>query len=127
MRKYHVYVPRTGITEIVENKDDFSALLRDLIGEDAAEYFDAATSPKSIIGETDEDEFAVKGFCSGECICVQRAQEHFEHLLYNIGTVATEAFDKMMEGYHVGGRCTKKEQIALDAFAKVMAIVSRNI
>ena len=127
MGKYHVYVPRTGRTEIVEIKDDFSALLRDLIGEDAAEYFDDATSPKSIIGGADEDEFAEKGFCSGECICVQRTQEHFEHLLYNIGAVATEAYDKMMEGYHAGGRRTKKEQIALDALAKVMAIVSRNM
>ena len=126
MGKYHVYVKRTGIVEIIESKEDFSALLNDLIGEDAAEYFDAAASPKSIIGETDEDEFAEKGFCSGECVCVQRTQEHFEHLLYNIGVIATEAYDKMLEGYHAGGRRTKKEQIALDALAKVMAIVSRN-
>lgn len=126
MGKYHVYVPRTGITEIVENKDDFSALLRDLIGEDAAEYFDVATSPTAILGETDEDEFAEKGFCSGECICAQLTQDHFSNLLHTIGEVATEAYSKMIEGYHAGGRRTKKEQIALEALDKVMTIVRMN-
>lgn len=126
MGKYHVYVKRTGIVEIIESKEDFSALLHDLIGEDAAEYFDAATSPKSIIGETDEDEFAEKGLCSGECICVQRTQEHFENLLHTIGEVASEAYDKMLDGYKVGGRRTKKEEMALDALTKIMGIVNRN-
>lgn len=126
MAKYHVYVKRTGIVEIIENKDDFSDLLNDLIGEDAADYFAEATSPKSIIGGTDEDEFAEKGYCTGECICVQRTQEHFGNLLNSIGEIATEAYDKMLDGYNAGGRRTKKEQMALDALAKVMAIVRRN-
>lgn len=126
MGKYHVYVKRTGVVEFIENKDDFSSLLYDLIGEDAQEYFEEATSPKTVIGGTDEDEFAEKGYCTGECICVQRAQEHFENLLQAIGEVATEAYDKMLDGYHASSRRTKKEQIALDALAKVMAIVHRN-
>lgn len=126
MSKHHVYVKRTGIVEIIENKDDFSALLNDLIGEDAADYFAEATSPESIIGDTGEDEFTENGFCTGECICVQRTQEHFENLLNAIGEIATEAYDKMLDGYHAGGRRTKNERMALDALAKVMTIVSRN-
>ena len=122
MGKYHVYVPRTGITEIIENKDDFSTLLSDLIGEDAAEYFDSATSPKSIIGEIDEDKFVEKGFCSGECICVQRTQEHFENLLQTIGEVANEAYVKISEG----ARRTKKEQIAAEVLCRIMNIVFEN-
>lgn len=122
MGKYHVYVPRTNIVEIVESKDDFSALLRDLIGEDAQEYFEEVTDPKTLIGDTDEDEFAEKGFCSGECVCVQRTQEHFENLLQTIGEVANEAYCKIREG----ARRTKKEQIAAEVLCRIMNIVFEN-
>ena len=126
MGKHHVYVKRTGIVEIIENKDDFSSLLCDLIGEDAQEYFEKATDPKTVLGDTDEDEFAKKGFCSGECVHVQSTQEHFENLLKTVREVAHEAYNKMLEGYHLGGQRTKKEQMALDALIKIMRIVDKN-
>lgn len=122
MGKHHVYVKRTGIVEIIENKDDFSALLHDLIGEDAQEYFEEATSPKAIIGDTDEDEFAEKGFCSGECICVQRTQEHFENLLQDIGEIANKAYEKIREG----SKRTKNEQLAVETLGRILNIVFGN-
>ena len=126
MGKYHVYVKRTGIVEIIENNDDFSSLLYDLIGEDAREYFEEATDPKTVLGDTDEDEFAEKGFCSGECIHVQRTQEHFENLLKTVREVAAEAYNKILKGYHIGGQRTEKEQMALDAVIKIMRIIDKN-
>lgn len=126
MGKYHVYVKRTGVVEIIENKDDFSALLNDLIGEDAAEYFDEATTLESLVRNIDEDEFAEMGHCSGECICVKRRQEHFKNLLNTIGEIATEAYDKMLDGYHACVHRTEKEQMALDAMIKIMNIVHKN-
>lgn len=114
--------------ETIFDDEQFARLLDERLGYDAAEYFRNAVVPDSFfehMNPTDE-QILKNGWCSGECDRVQGTQEHYENLLKEIGTFAREIRDKILEGYHVGGRRTKKEQVAIDKAVEIMKVVKQN-
>ena len=113
--------------ETIFDNEQFARLLDERLGYDAAEYFRDAVSPDSILAELDlSDDDILEGYCSGECDKVQGTQEHYENLLKEIGGLADEIYNKILEGYHVGGRRTKKEQFAIDKAVQIHEVVKEN-
>ena len=113
--------------ETIFDNEQFARLLDERLGYDAAEYFRDAVSPDSILAELDlSDDDILEGYCSGECDKVQGTQEHYENLLKEIGGLADEIYNKILEGYHVGGRRTKKEQFAIDKAIQIHKVVKEN-
>ena len=47
-------------------------------------------------------------------------------MLKEVGELAREIYDKILEGYVVGGRQTKKEQFAIDKAIQIMKVVNGN-
>lgn len=117
-----------GNTEVVFDDEQFARLLDERLGYDAGQYFREAVSPDSVLehlNPTDE-QILKNGWCSGECDRVQGTQEHYENLLKEIDGLAREIYDKILEGYHVGGRRTKKEQFSIDKAIQIMKVVKQN-
>lgn len=113
--------------ETIFDNEQFARLLDERLGYDAAEYFRDAVSPDSILAKLDlSDDDILEGYCSGECDKVQGTQEHYENLLKEIGGLADEIYNKILEGYHVGGRRTKKEQFAIDKAIQIHKVVKEN-
>ena len=115
-------------TEAIYDNEQFARLLDDRLGEDAALYFREHTDPdllKEEMALTDE-EILKDGWCSGECDKVQRTQEHYESILKEAGEIAQEIYDKILEGYKVGGRRTKKEQFAIEKAIVIMRLAKKN-
>lgn len=113
--------------ETIFDNEQFARLLDERLGYDAAEYFRDAVSPDSILAKLDlTDDDILEGYCSGECDKVQGTQEHYENLLKEIGGLADEIYNKILEGYHVGGRRTKKEQFAIDKAMQIHKVVKEN-
>lgn len=113
--------------ETIFDNEQFARLLDERLGYDAAEYFRDAVSPDSILAKLDlSDDDILEGYCSGECDKVQGTQEHYENLLKEIGGLADEIYNKILEGYHVGGRRTKKEQFAIDKAIQIHKVVNEN-
>lgn len=114
--------------ETVFDDEQFARLLDERLGYDAAQYFRDATDVdwlKENMRLTDE-EILNEGWCSGECDKVQRTQEHYENLLKYVGELAQAVYDKILEGYTVGGRRTKKEQFAIDKALEILKVVKQN-
>ena len=114
--------------ETVFDNEQFARLLDERLGYDAAQYFRDATDVeflKENMRLTDE-QILNDGWCSGECDKVQRTQEHYENLLKYVGELAQAVYDKILEGYTVGGRRTKKEQFAIDKALEILKVVEKN-
>ena len=115
--------------ETIFDNEQFARLLDERLGYDAAEYFRDAVSKDSVLAQLDDlsdDDILEGGYCSGECDRVQETQEHYENLLKEIGGLADEIYNKILEGYHVGGRRTKKEQFAIDKAIQIHKVVNEN-
>lgn len=115
--------------ETIFDNEQFARLLDERLGYDAAEYFRDAVSKDSVLAQLDDlsdDDILEGGYCSGECDRVQETQEHYENLLKEIGGLADEIYNKILEGYHVGGRRTKKEQFAIDKAIQIHKVVKEN-
>ena len=115
--------------ETIFDHEQFASLLDERLGYDAAEYFRDAVSKDSVLAKLDDlsgDYILEGGYCSGECDRVQETQEHYENLLKEIGGLADEIYNKILEGYHVGGRRTKKEQFAIDKAIQIHEVVKEN-
>lgn len=114
--------------ETIFDDEQFARLLDERLGYDAAQYFRDATDVdwlKENMRLTDE-QILNEGWCSGECDKVQRTQEHYENLLKYVGELAQAVYDKILEGYAVGGRRTKKEQFAIDKALEILKVVKQN-
>lgn len=114
--------------ETIFDDEQFARLLDERLGYDAAQYFRDATDVdwlKENMRLTDE-QILNEGWCSGECDKVQRTQEHYENLLKYVGELAQAVYDKILEGYTVGGRRTKKEQFAIDKALEILKVVKQN-
>ncbi len=115
------------LPEIIFDNEQFARLLDERLGYDVAEYFRDAVSPDTILAKLDlSDDDILEGYCSGECDKVQGTQEHYENLLKEIGGLADEIYNKILEGYHVGGRRTKREQFAIDKAIQIHKVVKQN-
>lgn len=115
--------------ETIFDHEQFARLLDERLGYDAAEYFRDAVSKDSVLAQLDDlsdDDILEGGYCSGECDRVQETQEHYENLLKEIGGLADEIYNKILEGYHVGGRRTKKERFAIDKAIQIHKVVKEN-
>lgn len=110
------------------DNEQFAYLLDERLGYDVAEYFRNAVSLISMLTKLDlsDDDILEGGYCSGECDRVQGTQEHYENLLKEVGDLADEIYNKILEGYHVGGRRTKKEQFAIDKAIQIHKVVKQN-
>lgn len=115
--------------ETIVDNEQFARLLDERLGYDAAEYFRRAIDPEAILNnmELTDKQIIEEGWCSGECDKVQRTQEHFENLLRDCGESAKAIYAGIMEGYEVGRRRTKKEQLALDKAIEIMKVVNNNL
>ena len=114
--------------ETIFDDEQFARLLDERLGYDAAQYFRDATDTdwlRQNMNLTDE-EILKDGWCSGECDKVQKTQEHWENLLKEVGELAREIYNKVLEGYVVGGRRTKKEQFAIDKAIQILKVVDEN-
>ena len=114
--------------ETIFDDEQFARLLDERLGYDAAKYFRDATDTdwlRQNMNLTD-DEILNEGWCSGECDKVQKTQEHWENLLKEVGELAREIYNKVLEGYVVGGRRTKKEQFAIDKAIQILKVVDEN-
>lgn len=115
--------------ETIFDDEQFARLLDERLGYDAAQYFRDATDPETLadaLYDIPDSELLKKGYCSGECDRIQQTQEHYENLLKEVGELAREIYDKILEGYVVGGRRTKKEQFAIDKAIQIMKVVNGN-
>ena len=114
--------------ETIFDNEQFARLLDARLGYDAAQYFRDATNMEYLREnmKLTDDQILNEGWCSGECDRVQRTQEHWENLLKEVGELAREIYDKILEGYVVGGRRTKKEQFAIDKAIQIMKVVNGN-
>lgn len=114
--------------ETIFDDEQFARLLDERLGYDAAQYFRDATDTEYLRKnmKLTDDQILNEGWCSGECDRVQRTQEHWENLLKEVGELAREIYDKILEGYVVGGRRTKKEQFAIDKAIQIMKVVNGN-
>lgn len=114
--------------ETIFDHEHFARLLDERLGYDAAQYFRDAVAPDSILENLDlsDDDILEGGWCSGECDKVQATQEHYENLLKEVGGLADEIYNKILEGYQVGGRRTKKEQFAIDKAIQIHKVVKSN-
>ena len=119
-----------GKVENIFDNEDFARMLRDKLGDDAERYFREQTDPEVLadsLYDIPDSELLKKGYCSGECDKVQGTQEHYENLLKEIGELADEVYQKILEGYQLGSsRRTKKEQFALDKAIAIHNIVKKN-
>ena len=119
-----------GKVENIFDNEDFARMLRDRLGDDAERYFREQTDPEVLadgLYDLSDSEILKKGYCSGECDKVQGTQEHYENLLKEIGELADEVYQKILEGYQLGSsRRTKKEQFALDKVIEIHNIVKKN-
>lgn len=119
-----------GKVENIFDNEDFARMLRDKLGDDAERYFREQTDPEVLadgLYDLSASEILKKGYCSGECDKVQGTQEHYENLLKEIGELADEVYQKILEGYQLGSsRRTKKEQFALDKVIAIHNIVKKN-
>lgn len=119
-----------GKVENIFDNEDFARMLRDKLGDDAERYFREQTDPEVLadgLYDLGDSEILKKGYCSGECDKVQGTQEHYENLLKEIGELADEIYQKILEGYQLGSsRRTKKEQFALDKAIAIHNIVKKN-
>ena len=119
-----------GKVENIFDNEDFARMLRDRLGDDAERYFREQTDPEVLadgLYDLTDSEILKKGYCSGECDKVQGTQEHYENLLKEIGELADEVYQKILEGYQLGSsRRTKKEQFALDKVIAIHNIVKKN-
>lgn len=115
--------------ETIFDNEQFARFLDERLGYDAAEYFREVVDPKSILNnmELTDEQIIKEGWCSGECDKVQRTQEHFENLLRDCGESAKAIYAGILEGYEVGRRRTKKEQLALDKAIEIMKVVNNNL
>lgn len=114
--------------ETIFDDEQFARLLDERLGYDAAQYFRDATDTEYLRKnmKLTDDQILNEGWCSGECDRVQRTQEHWENLLKEVGELAREIYDKILEGYVVGGRRTKKEQFAIDKAIQILKVVNGN-
>ena len=114
--------------ETIFDDEQFARLLDERLGYDAAQYFRDATDTEYLREnmKLTDDQILNEGWCSGECDRVQRTQAHWENLLKEVGELAREIYDKILEGYVVGGRRTKKEQFAIDKAIQIMKVVNGN-
>lgn len=114
--------------ETIFDHEQFARLLDERLGYDAAQYFEDAVAPDSVLENLDlsDDDILEGGWCSGECDKVQATQEHYESLLREIGDLADEIYNKILEGYRIGGRRTKKEQYAIDKAIQISKVVKQN-
>jgi len=119
-----------GKVENIFDNEDFARMLRDKLGDDAERYFREQTDPEVLadgLYDLSDSEILKKGYCSGECDKVQGTQEDYENLLKEIGELADEVYQKILEGYQLGSsRRTKKEQFALDKVIAIHHIVKKN-
>ena len=114
--------------ETVFDDEQFARLLDERLGYDAAQYFRDATDVeflKENMRLTDE-QILNDGWCSGECDKVQRTQEHYENLLKYVGELARDIYNGILDGYSVGGRRTKREQLSIDKAIEILKVVEKN-
>ena len=114
--------------ETVFDDEQFARLLDERLGYDAAQYFRDATDVeflKENMRLTDE-QILNDGWCSGECDKVQRTQEHYENLLKYVGELARDIYNGILDGYSVGGRRTKREQLSIDKAMEILKVVEKN-
>lgn len=114
--------------ETVFDDEQFARLLDERLGYDAAQYFRDATDVeflKENMCLTDE-QILNDGWCSGECDKVQRTQEHYENLLKYVGELARDIYNGILDGYSVGGRRTKREQLSIDKAMEILKVVEKN-
>lgn len=114
--------------ETVFDNEQFARLLDERLGYDAAQYFRNATDVeflKENMRLTDE-QILNDGWCSGECDKVQRTQEHYENLLKYVGELARDIYNGILDGYSVGGRRTKREQLSIDKAMEILKVVEKN-
>ena len=114
--------------ETIFDDEHFAHLLDERLGYDAAQYFRDATDTEYLQKnmKLTDDQILNEGWCSGECDKVQKTQEHWENLLKEVGELAREIYNKILEGYVVGGRRTKKEQFAIDKAIQILKVVDSN-
>ena len=114
--------------ETIFDDEQFARLLDERLGYDAAQYFRDATDTEYLREnmKLTDDQILNEGWCSGECDRVQRTQEHWENLLKEVGELTREIYDKILEGYVMGGRRTKKEQFAIDKAIQILKVVNGN-
>ena len=114
--------------------EDVYELIRENICDDCAEYvremFNYIESDEFLAEATNnmtDNDILKRGICSGECDKVQKTQEHYESILHEVRELASEVYQKILEGYHLGSsRRTKKEQFALDKVIAIHNIVKKN-
>ena len=114
--------------ETVFDDEQFARLLDERLGYDAAQYFRDATDVeflKENMRLTDE-QILNDGWCSGECDKVQRTQEHYENLLKYVGELARDIYNGILDGFSVGGRRTKREQLSIDKAMEILKVVEKN-
>lgn len=113
-------------TETIFDNEQFSRLLDEKLGYDAAQYFRDATNVDVLKESLTDEEILKGGLCSGECNKVQETQEHYENLLKEIGEMAQEIYEGILKDYKIGGRRTKKEQLSIDNAIKILRLVKQN-
>lgn len=114
--------------ETIFDNEQFARLLDERLGFDAGQYFRETTNLnllKENLNLTDE-EILNNGLCSGECDKVQRTQEHFENLLKYVGELAQDIYNGILDGYTIGGKRTKKEQLSIDKAIEILRVVNNN-
>lgn len=114
--------------ETVFDDEQFARLLDERLGYDAAQYFRDATDVDWLnenMRLTDE-QILNDGWCSGECDKVQRTQEHYENLLKYVGELVRDIYNGILDGYSVGGRRTKREQLSIDKAIEILKVVEKN-
>ena len=116
-----------GKVETIYDNRDFARMLYEKLGSDAENYFLQQTDPDTVLDDLDltDDEILLK-WCSGECDKVQSTQEHYQSILTEIKALADAVYQKILEGYQIGGKRTKKEQFALDKVIEIHNIVNKN-
>lgn len=114
--------------ETIFDNEQFARLLDERLGYDAAQYF-RETTDLNLLKEnlclTDE-EILNNDWCSGECDKVQRTQEHYENLLKYVGELAQEIYNGIMDGYSIGCKRTKKEQLSINKAIEILRVVKKN-
>ena len=114
--------------ETVFDDEQFARLLDERLGYDAAQYFRDATDVDWLnenMRLTDE-QILNDGWCSGECDKVQRTQEHYENLLKYVVELVRDIYNGILDGYSVGGRRTKREQLSIDKAIEILKVVEKN-
>lgn len=112
---------------VVYDQDVYD-VIREYISPDLAEIVKERYEipPADLLADLTDRDILENGYCTGECEKVQSTQEHYTNLLLEIKELAGEVYNKILEGYQIGGKRTRKEQFALDKVIQIRRIVNKN-